>query len=320
MKKQLLALSVFSVFLVGCEGTEEEKVLRLKSIAIFDQTGVQTALINYGYSASGALNRVDTYTDKGGDSVWGSVDDVLGYYSTCTFSGSGTATYRDLDLEYSPVPLKEDARIEWDALNARPVGCVDGVVDYPKMNEVTYNVAAGVPAVEEGKYQFERTGINTSRWTTQVSAVSAEANSRDFFYVTNSAGGLDGILVEEKEGTASVFIGYFKYIFNSEGRLTRREFHDDDGVNNSWGDADDGIRSYEQISRSGNQTVLKSFDGAGTDGIWFNGNDRQSAHIVYQYASGVLQSEKTSTDADVDGIWGTIDDQVTEKRFVYEEL
>lgn len=320
LNKRMMAAVTIAAILAGCEGTEEEASYRLKSVAVLDQTDSQTALMTYSYSASGVLNRLDTYTGKGTDGVWETADDVLGYYSVCTFSGSGSATYRDISLEYSPVPLEADAQTDWNALNARPVECADGLADYPKANEVTYNVAVGVPAVEEGKYQFERTGSNTSRWTTQVSAVATEARTRDFFYVINGAGGLDGILVEEKVGTDTKFIGYYKYTFNSEGRLTRREFRDDPGVNELWGDSDDGVHSYDQISRSGNLVTLRSYNGTGTDSTWFNDNDAQSGYIIYQYGNSMLQSETKASDAGADEVWGSSDDVLTVKNFSYEKI
>mgnify|MGYP000860221370 FL=1 len=321
LNKKLVLAGALVMLLVGCESTDEEAAAyRLKSIDYLDGDGNQTALMTYNYSASGLLSRLDTYTDKGVDGVWGSLDDVKGYYSTCSFSGTGTASYRDYSVEYNAFPLETTAKADWKALNARPVSCVDGVGTYPMANEVTYNTAAGVPDAEEGRYQFERTGTIYSRWTTQATAVITTARSRDFTYILNLVGGLEGILVEEKVGTSKVFTGYYKYTFNSDGKLTRRELRDSPGVNASWGDTDDSIRSYEQISRSGNIVTLRFYSGTGTDSTWFNGNDKQSGYIIYQYDGSTLQSEAESSDAGTDGLWETDDDVLIAKRYNYEKL
>lgn len=321
LKKRLLLVGIVAV-LAGCEGSEEEETpyYRISTVSHLDVAGNQTGVTVYKYSSSDVLTRLDTYTGKGTDASWGTADDVLGYYSVCAFSGTGTATYRDLGIEYSAAPLETTALAAWNALGARPVRCADGMADYPMASEVTYNAAPGVQDVEEGKYRFERTGTNTSRWTSLVSAVTAEARSRDFFYVTNTAGGLDGIRVEETSGTTSAFVGYYKYTFNSDGQLIRRELHDDAGANDLWGDADDHIRSYENVSRFSESVTLRLYSGTGTDSTWFNGNDTQSGYIIYVYKDGLLESETVATAAGVDGIWETLDDVRTVQRFNYEKI
>ena len=321
MKKSLLLVGI-AVVLAGCEESDEVETpnYRISTVSHLDVAGNKTGVTVYRYGASGVLARLDTYTGKGTDAGWGTADDVLGYYSACAFSGTGAATYRDLGVEYSAVPMETSALAAWNALGARPVRCADGIADYPLAGEVTYNVASGVLDVEEGKYRFERTGTNTSRWTSLVSAVTAEARTRDFFYVTNTAGGLDGIHVEETSGTTSVFEGYYKYTFNSDGRLSRRELHDDAGTNGLWGDTDDHIRSYESVSRSGDSVTLRRYSGTGTDSTWFNSNDTQSGYVIYVYKDGLLESETEATAAGVDGVWETADDVRTVQRFNYEQF
>ncbi|HQX90553.1 MAG TPA: hypothetical protein PKY03_09185 [Moraxellaceae bacterium] len=321
LSKRLMLSAALVILLTGCESSEDEAVAyRLKSVDYLDTDNNQIALMVYNYSAGGLLSRLNTYTGKGADGIWGTLDDVMGYYSTCSFSGSGAASYRDYSVEYSALPLEPTAQTDWKALKARPINCVDGVGAYPMANEVTYNTAAGVPDVEEGRYQFERVSTNSSRWTTQVSTVITTARSRDFFYVLNSVGGLEGILVEEKTGSSSVFTGYYKYTFNSEGKLSRRELRNSPGVNTKWGDADDTIRSYEQITRSGNIVTLRFYTGAGADGTWFNSNDTQSGYIIYQYDGSTLQLEAESSNAGTDGLWETDDDVLIAKRYNYEKI
>lgn len=323
MNKRIMATAVVVALLAGCEGTEEEAVYRLSSVAIADKDDNQIALRAYSFNGAGELSRVNTYNDKGVDGVWGTADDVLEYYSLCDLNGTSVVNYRDLSVEYSALPLNAAALIDWKALDPRSTHCADVSMDYPQANERTYTKGDdGVWSTSddlEGDFLLD-TISGGSRWTTVSGELSATTRTRDFVYYTDAGtGGLKAIHVTEKSGSTVEFEGRYTYTFNVSGQLSRRVLADAP-VNASWGDSDDRVHSYVQVARAAGITTLSFYDGPGGDATWFTSDDRQSGYTIYENADGLLRRETDASSPGDDGEWMTEDDPVTVLSFNYRKL
>lgn len=325
MKKRIVATAVIAVLLGGCgdSAEEAEAVYRLASVAISDKDDIQTGLRVYSFNGVGELARVNTYNDKGGDGQWGTTDDVLSYYSLCDLNGTSIVNYRDLSVEYSALPLNAAALTAWEALDPRSIHCADVTMDFPQVNERTFTKGDdglwNTSDDAEGDYLLDKTS-NGSRWTTVSSELTATTRTRDFVYYTDAGtGGLSAIRVTEKSDSTVEFDGIYTYEFNSSGQLSRRVLADA-SVNGLWGDGDDRVHSYAQITRTPGVNTLRFYDGPGADAIWFTSDDRRSGYRIYQNVDGRLRWETSASHPGPDGLWMTADDPVTVLTFNYRQL
>lgn len=322
MKKFALAAALAALTLAGCEGTTEDeiKVFRLKSVAISDGTA-QTGRSDYRYTGSGRLEKIVTFSGAGTDTLWGTLDDVIGYWSECTFTGSAVGVYRDLSVEYNGVPLVPAALADWNALMPREPSCVDGLAGYSVTGERIFE-GPGTDGIWltsddlEDSYRYGLVQTSTSRttWSWTTPGASPVTRTRQFTYETTGSqgtGGLRSIHVIEDANNAEPydFEGRYLYFFDSNGRLEERVLVDNKGTDGIWGTGDDLVHSRVTLERIGGVTKVRSFDL----------NDDQTDYYEYTVVSGRLATE-TRHKPGPDGDYETADDELTVYTFTYEEI
>ncbi|MDP2226371.1 MAG: hypothetical protein Q8J78_02710, partial [Moraxellaceae bacterium] len=317
-RKCLLAAMV--LVLTGCDLSDEEEapsVYRISSIDVSDGAGLQTGRIRYDYSGSGFLQRIVNFTAAGADSAWGSADDVIGYWSQCSFTGTSSVSFRDLSVEYGLPPLAAAALGEWTTNAPKSPQCADGLVGFSSGTERVH-VADGGDAwltandVQDSyAYNLMLNTTNQSIWTWESVATPSTTRQRTFTYNTNPSGGLTSINVIETTGTTTPtvdFTGRYLYTFDGSGRLSVRRLIDagPDGVR---GNADDVEVSRIELTRSGSSTTVIGKDALGA----------KVSEYVYVITDGKLDTE-TYRYPGGDGDFDTSDDEFVVHKFNYQKL
>lgn len=308
---------MMAIALAGCETSEDEEtnIYRISSIDVSDGSGVQTGRIRYDYSGAGILQRIVNFTAPGA-AGWGSADDVIGYWSECSFSGTATTAFRDISVEYGEAPIGLTALGEWTANAPKKPQCADGMTGYTLGTERVYVANGGDAWLNandvQDSYNFSlvMNATNQSIWTWATTSVPVNTRQRTFTYNTNASGGLVAIEVLETTGTSPTpdFKGRYFYTFDGSGRLSVRRLIDA-GPDAIRGNADDFEVSRIELTRSGSATTVREKNAAG---------DKVSEY-VYVITGGKLDTE-TYRYPGVDGDFDTSDDEFLVHKFNYQKL
>lgn len=127
---------------------------------------------------------------------------------------------------------------------------------------------------------------------------------------TLQASGLDVVYAD---GSSAGF--YYRTIFDADGNPTRSIHYSGAGTDNVWFTGNDQIDSYtDSTFDSTSKTIQYVYHySAGPDGIWFTADDPVDSYTVYTYSDG-KDITVTYKGAGGDGAWFTADDTVSGYR------
>lgn len=287
------------------------------SASIHDGSGQQTGWRDFLYFSNGELARVVTYVSPGVDLQWETADDTVGYWSACTFAGTGMVP-RDLSILYNNVPLQSAARAAWESLAPRELQCRQGIRRNDTYAEdVTENIYVGAgsdtawftgdDAPDVYRYTASQGLMPTHSFAWIPTGPAGSTRYRNFWYTPDPDA---PIKVRESSSDGVDFEAWFVPGLNLTlgNTYTLR----DAGADNDLNNADDTV--YLKIA------WLYGIDGS-TLWRYFDGAGNQTGYVREQWASteinSRLESVTTATGAGVDGVWDTGDDVRTELRYRY---
>lgn len=309
--------------LTGCNGNSPASGVGQASVpagmpvsaALVDGSGEQTGWRRFQYDGSGRLARVVTYTGPGDDLQWETADDTIGYWSACSFSGSGEAP-RDQSIEYSNVPLAPAARAAWDALSPHDLQCQHGIQqgqDYAATIAEDVYVGAGPDGVwltgddEPDVYRYSASQGSspafTFTWTPTGAAGSAR--QRRFSYAPETESPIE--VIESSNGAVDFDAWYVWGTTIHWNEYTLR----DAGADLTLNTADDTVyfRVVKQFGADGS-TAWIHYDSSGE-----NGYVREMP--VNGEFGNPIESVTTATATGPDAVWDTDDDVRTVVQYRY---
>lgn len=287
------------------------------SASIHDGSGQQTGWRAFLYSSNGSLARVVTYDAPGPDLQWETADDLVGYWSACSFAGTGFAP-RELSIEYDNVPLEAAARAAWEALAPRELQCRLGIRRNDIFAEdVAEDIYTGAgpdltwftpdDAPDVYRYTANQGLMPANSFAWIPTGAAGSARYRQFWYTPDPT---SPIKVRESHAGGADFEAWFVWGLNlttGSGYTLR-----DAGADNVLNNADDTLYlKLNWLYRIDGSTTWRYFDGAGNQTGYVR-EHRASTEINYR-----VESVTTATGAGADGVWETEDDVRTELRYRY---
>lgn len=314
---------VAMALLTGCNGNSPASDIGQASVpagmpvsaALVDGSGQQTGWRRFQYDGSGRLARVVTYTGPGDDLQWETADDTIGYWSACTYSGSGDAP-RDLSIEYSNVPLEPAARAAWDALAPRDLQCGAGIQHgqgYAASIAEDVYVGAGPDGVwltgddepDVYRYSASQGSSPAFSFTWTPTGAAGSARQRTFSYAPEAGSPIE--VIESSDGVVEFDAWYVWGTGVHWNEYTLR----DAGADLTLNTADDTVyfRVVKQFGADDSTTWIH-YDNTGETG--YLRETRIGSDI-----SSPLGSVITATGAGPDAVWDTNDDVRTVVQYRY---